>query len=99
MEEMVAEAKALFADFPWLPKPFQAVLDGSNHLPKNKFRLTLFNPEDGFMGSGAYRQHFFGDMSLADVGVKGAQDFLRYSRPYIRWQRRVHGPQLAWKDD
>jgi FADH2 O2-dependent halogenase len=99
VEEMVAEAKALFDDFPWLPKPFQAVLDGSNHLPKNKFRLTLFNPEDGFMGSGAYRQHFFGDMSLVDLGVKGAQDLLRYSRPYLRWQRRVHGPQLAWKDD
>ena len=93
---LVAKANALFASFKWLPRPFQAVLEGKNHLPKNKFRLTLFNKEDGFMGSGAYRKHFFGDMSLLDLGIRGAQDYLFYSRPYLRWQRRLYH-RMAWK--
>jgi len=96
VDQMVARANALFASFKWLPKPFKAILEGKNHLPKNKFRLTLFNKEDGFMGSGLYRKHFFGDMSLLELGLKGAQDFLFYSRPYLRWQRRLY-PRLAWK--
>jgi len=96
VDQMVARANALFASFKWLPKPFKAILEGKNHLPKNKFRLTLFNKEDGFMGSGLYRKHFFGDMSLLELGLKGAQDFLFYSRPYLHWQRRLY-PRLAWK--
>ncbi len=69
VRRMVAEANTLFKAFPWLPKPFQDILKGKNHLPNNKFRLTLFNKEDGFMGSGAYRQHFFGEMSWLDNRV------------------------------
>jgi tetracycline 7-halogenase / FADH2 O2-dependent halogenase len=96
VDRMVAEANALFASLPWMPKPFQAVLDGKNHLPKNKFRLTLFNKDDGFMGSGAYRQHFFGDMSLLELGFKGAQDMLFFARPYLRWRRKTQA-RLAWQ--
>ncbi len=83
--------------FKWLPKPFQAILDGKNYLPKNKFRLTLFNKEDGFMGSGPYRNHFFGDLSLLDLGLKAAEDMLFYSRPYLKWRRRKQAPRLAWE--
>jgi FADH2 O2-dependent halogenase len=97
VDRMVAEANELFAAFKWLPKPFQAILDGKNHLPRNKFRLTLFNKEDGFMGSGSYRQHFFGDLSLLDLGVKGAQDLLFYSRPYLKWQRKAKATRMAWR--
>jgi FADH2 O2-dependent halogenase len=93
---VVAEAKALFEAFPWLPKPFHEILQGKNHLPNNKFRLTLFNKEDGFMGSGAYRQHFFGDMSWLDLIYKGAIDQVRYSVPVLNWQRRTQS-RLAWQ--
>ncbi|RJP55789.1 MAG: NAD(P)/FAD-dependent oxidoreductase [Anaerolineaceae bacterium] len=93
---VVAEARALFASFRWLPKPFQAVLDGKTHLPKNKFRLSLFNQRDGFMGDGEYRKHFFGGMSLLDLGIKGAIDAIRYSKPYLNWKRRSQN-RLAWK--
>ena len=93
---VVAEARALFASFRWLPKPFQAVLDGKTHLPKNKFRITLFNKRDGFMGDGEYRAHFFGDMSLLDLVIKGARDAIRYSKPYLNWKRRAEN-RLAWQ--
>jgi len=96
VDRVVAEVRALFASFQWLPKPFQAVLDGKNHLPKNKFRLTLFNKRDGFMGDGEYRKHFFGDMSLLDLGIKGALDAIRYSKPYLNWKQRSQN-RLAWK--
>ena len=96
VDRVIAESRALFASFPWLPKPFQAVLDGKNHLPKNKFRLSLFNSRDGFMGDGEYRSHFFGNMSLLELGVKAARDAIRYSEPYLNWKRRAQN-RLAWK--
>jgi len=96
VDRVVAESRTLFTSFPWLPKPFQAVLDGKNHLPKNKFRITLFNKRDGFMGDGEYRKHFFGDMSLLDLGIKGALDAIRYSKPYLNWKRRSQ-IRIAWK--
>jgi FADH2 O2-dependent halogenase len=94
---VVTKARALFASFQWLPKPFQAILDGSSHLPKNKFRLSLFNSHDGFMGDGEYRKHFFGDMSLLELGIKGARDAIKYSKPYLNWTRGSRN-RLAWKD-
>lgn len=96
VDRVVGEARALFASFQWLPKPFQAILDGKNHLPKNKFRLTLFNKRDGFMGDGEYRKHFFGDMSLLDLGIKGALDAIHYSKPYLNWKQRSQN-RIAWK--
>jgi FADH2 O2-dependent halogenase len=96
VDRTVAEARALFASFQWLPKPFQAILDGKSHLPKNKFRLSLFNQRDGFMGDGEYRRHFFGEMSLLDLGLKGARDAIRYSKPYLNWMRHSRN-RLAWK--
>lgn len=97
VDRVVSESRALFASFQWLPKPFQAVLYGKSHLPKNKFRLSLFNQRDGFMGDGEYRSHFFGDMSLLDLGIKGARDAIRYSKPYLNWTRRFQN-RIAWRD-
>jgi tetracycline 7-halogenase / FADH2 O2-dependent halogenase len=96
VDRVVAESRDLFASFRWLPKPFQAVLDGKSHLPKNKFRLSLFNKHDGFMGDGEYRKHFFGDLSLFALGIKGARDAVRYSRPYLNWKHRLQN-RLAWQ--
>lgn len=98
VDRVVAEAHALFASFPWLPKPFQAVLDGKNHLPKNKIRLNLLNKEDGFMGGGAYRRHFFGNMTLFDLLRQGGKDQIRYSRFALKWQRRTNS-RLFWQTD
>lgn len=95
VDRVVSEARSLFASYPWLPKPFQSILDGKNHLPKNKFRLTLFNKRDGFMGDGEYRKHFFGAMSLLDLGIKGAIDAIRYSTLFLNWER-LSRIRLSW---
>ncbi len=97
VQRTVARARAVFKSFPWLPKPFRDILDGKNYLPKSKVRLTLLNKEDGFMGSGAYRRHFFGDMSLLDLIYKGAVDQTRYAAPLLNWKRRAQATQLAWQ--
>ncbi len=88
VDRTVAEIKALFAAFPWLSSAFQDLLDGKNHLPDNKLRLNLFNRKNGFMGSGAYRQHFFGDKTLPTLLLKELRDQLRYSTIGVKWQRR-----------
>ncbi len=97
VDRLVAQAHETFASFPWMPMPFNAILDGANHLPKNKFRLTLFNKNDGFMGGGAYRKHFFGDTSMLGLLYKGAIDYLRYNRLTLKWQRRKTLPHMAWQ--
>lgn len=81
-----AQMKARFEAVTWLPSPFQALLAGKTYLPKNKIRLELIKPGAGFMGSGAYRQHFFGDMSLFS--------FLQYG---LREKVRFHPAVLAYR--
>jgi len=49
------------------------------------------------MGSGAYKKHFFGDMSLLDLAIKGAEDKLLYARAYLRWRRKKDA-RLAWRN-
>ncbi|MDW7754507.1 MAG: NAD(P)/FAD-dependent oxidoreductase [Brevefilum sp.] len=98
VDQTVDKARALFIQFPWLPQPFQDVLNGKNHLPKHKFRLTLFNKNDGFMGSGAFRQHFFGNMTLFELAKKSVQDYFTYSRAHLRWQRKTQRKHLAWRN-
>ena len=48
------------------------------------------------MGDGEYRKHFFGDLSLLDLGIEGALDAICYSKPYLNWKRRSQN-RLAWK--
>ena len=96
VDRTVAAIKAEFARFPWLPSPFHDLLNGKNHLPDNKLRLNLLNRQAGFMGSGAYRQHMFGDAALLRLLAKAAADQLRYSTPALRRRRRTRA-RLAWQ--
>jgi FADH2 O2-dependent halogenase len=84
----VAEIDAIFRKVDWMPKPFAAVLDGVNHLPANKLRLGLLRGDGGFMGSGTYRQHFFGDRSILDVTRAFVLEKLRYSEATLNVRRR-----------
>lgn len=97
VEQTVHKARTLFFEFPWLPKPFKDILNGKNHLPKHKFRLTLFNKNDGFMGSGKYKQHFFGDLSLFELARISLMDYIRYSRIRLRWHKKSVDRRLAWR--
>jgi len=66
------------------------LLAGKNHLPNNKLRVNLFNQTDGFLGDGVYREHFFGDATMADLLAKALREQARYSVPALNWQRRTH---------
>ena len=79
VDATVAEVKAIFAEVAWLPKAFQDLLDGKNHLPRRKLRLDLLNSSTGFLGTGAYREHFFGDVSVGGMVKTFVAEKLRYS--------------------
>lgn len=77
VEATATQIRALFETIDWLPHPFQAVLNGKTFLPKWKIRPDLFGGQ-GFLRSGEYRQHFFGNATMSDV----AQAFLREKVEY-----------------
>ncbi len=85
----VAKIRALYADFPWMPLAYKHLLAGKNHLPAQKFRLSLFDKEEGFMGSGPYRAHFFGEHSMRELAGFAAEDALRYSSVALRVRKRL----------
>lgn len=89
VREVVRESEALLKSFYWLPLPFRKILDGKNYLPKNKFRFSLFSKSQGFMGSGTYRKHFFGDMSLIDLLRMTLRDKLMYSKRKLESERKI----------
>lgn len=84
----VAEINRIFRSLPWIADPFVALLDGKTYLPRNKLRLSLLRPQEGFMGQGAYREHFFGDLSLGDLLRYGIKEKLLFARPVLAWQHR-----------
>ncbi|MGH7782615.1 MAG: FAD-dependent monooxygenase, partial [Candidatus Binatia bacterium] len=97
VDRTVAEIRALYACFPWMPSTFRDLLKGKNHLPSNKLRVNLFNRTDGFLGDGIYREHFFhGNTSMTSLILKALSEQGRYSVPALNWQRRMHA-RLSWQ--
>jgi FADH2 O2-dependent halogenase len=90
VDRTVAEVQAAFAGFRWMNSPFRDLLKGKNHLPNNKLRINLLNQSDGFLGDGAYREHFFGEADLPFLLSKAVAEQFRYSVPALDWQRRTH---------
>ena len=87
VDQAVAEMRGIFHSYPWVPKAFLATMDGKTHLPKNKLSLSLLKRDAGFMGTGAYRAHFFGDHSAAELVRVFVGEKLRYSVPALNWRR------------
>ncbi|NJN17502.1 MAG: NAD(P)-binding protein [Oscillochloris sp.] len=85
----VAEIRARYSAPGWVPQPFKEILNGKKHLPANKLRLSLFDRDKGFLGSGAYREHFFGQGSYAELVSFFLRDTLRYATPTLDVQRRT----------
>lgn len=88
VDRTVAELGALYRKLDWVPLPFHAILDGKNHLPRAKIRLDTFDPNLGFLRSGAYRRHFFGEHSLLDVGGAFVREAVNYSSLGLRLRGR-----------
>ncbi len=84
----VREINQIFRNLSWIADPFVALLDGKTYLPKNKIRLSLLKPGEGFMRSGAYKAHFFGNLTMRDLLLYGAKEKLRYARPTLNWQHK-----------
>jgi FADH2 O2-dependent halogenase len=89
VDRTVSQIKTLFDSFPWMPTTFRDLLNGKTFLPDNKLRPNLLDPGTGFMGSGAYREHFFARQSLLALLGKAAADFYRYSRRGLARRRRT----------
>ena len=88
VEHTVAEIKRLLNSFQWISPAFKALLEGKNHLPDNKLRFSLLNQSNGFMCSGAYREHFFGHKGLPELLSMAVADQVRYSKPALKWQHQ-----------
>ncbi len=84
----VAQINQIFRALPWIADPFVALLDGKTYLPKNKIRLSLLKRGEGFMGQGAYKTHFFGDLTMRDLLLYGAKEKLHYARARLKRQHK-----------
>lgn len=91
----VTEINQIFRGLSWIADPFVALLDGKTYLPKNKIRLSLLKPGEGFMRSGAYKAHFFGDLTMIDLLQYGAKEKLKFARPYLAWRHKKLYQQRA----
>jgi FADH2 O2-dependent halogenase len=90
VERAVAEIRALYEATPWIPWAFRQLLAGKNHLPRNKLRLSLLRQSSaGFMGEGAFRRHFFGDATLAEVARFFASESVKYSSTNLALRKRL----------
>lgn len=85
--QTIEDMKEAFATINWMPIPFQAVLEGKTHLPKRKIRLDLLKKGEGFLRSGDYRTHFFGNYTMWQIGRVFWQEFMTYSKPSLARQR------------
>ena len=88
VDATVTEINQIFRNLSWIADPFVALLDGKTYLPKNKLRLSLLKPGEGFMRSGAYKAHFFGNLTMWDLLLYGAKEKLLYARPFLNRQHR-----------
>ena len=79
----VGEAVALFqtrlTELHWLPHPFGEILRGKTHLPKRKLGLELLGQRHSFLGTGLYREHFFGKTNLINLSRAFVREKLTYS--------------------
>ena len=84
----VSEINQIFRGLSWIADPFVALLDGKTYLPKNKLRLSLLKPGEGFMRSGAYKAHFFGNLTMLDLLKYGVQERLKFARAMLARQHQ-----------
>jgi FADH2 O2-dependent halogenase len=91
VDQAVARIRALYAETPWMPWAFQQVLAGKNHLPANKLRLSLLQQNSaGFLGAGAFRQHFFGAASAREVARFFVSESVKYATTTVKLRKQLH---------
>ena len=88
VDQTVVQINAIYANVDWIATPFRELLKGKTYLPKNKIRLELLKPGEGFMGKGSYRQHFFEDLNLVDLARYGLREKVRFAAPVLAREHR-----------
>ncbi|MEM8863294.1 MAG: tryptophan 7-halogenase, partial [Chloroflexota bacterium] len=63
----VSEMKTLLNQPDWVPQVFKDLLEGKTYLPKKKIRPDIFKRNKGFLGTGSYREHFFGGIPIKQL--------------------------------
>ena len=84
------EIQAQLRGLEWLPHAFRDVLDGKTYLPKRKLRLGLLGRDTGFLGRGAYREHFFKDVTTRSLVKTFVHERLSYSAAAIRARHPIN---------
>jgi len=79
VDEAVAEIRGLFLALDWLPQAFRETLKGKPYLPKNKLSWKLLKRQTGFMGRGAFRQHFFSNKETLGLVKDFLTEKIKYS--------------------
>lgn len=88
VDQFFAQAREIYEPLDWMPQVFKDLLDGSTSLPRKKLHFSLLKRDEGFLGKGAYRQHFFGDHSAAEMMRVFVKEKIRYATPVLRYQHR-----------
>lgn len=78
--EVYSKSKDIICSSYWVPDVFKYLLSGKTYLPKRKLRIDLLDKNHGFMKTGAFKTHFFGDANFAEL----AQFFIQESIKNIR---------------
>ncbi len=78
-----ADIRAQLGALEWLPEAFAEVLNGKTYLPKRKLRLGLLG-RSGFLGQGAYREHFFKGVTTGSLVKTFLQERRAYSASAVR---------------
>ncbi|MFT7587796.1 MAG: FADH2 O2-dependent halogenase, partial [Cellvibrionaceae bacterium] len=84
IREAESQIKNLLNELNWLPNPFRDLLEGKTFLPKNKIRPDIFRRKKGFMGSGDFREHFFGAIPVWKLARFALIEKIKHTPRYIR---------------
>ena len=103
LDRAVMHIKSLYSQIEWMPDAFEQVIRGKNHLPASKIRPSIFKHKGGFLGLGAYRQHFFGNLTLSSLVKLFFQEKAKYSvfalnlrkKGYLSFERSIISIMVA----
>ena len=89
VDRAVTAVRAGLEGLEWLPQAFRDVLGGKTYLPKRKLRLGLLGRDTGFLGRGAYREHFFEGVTTAAMLKTFVREQVTYSAAAVRARSAV----------
>ncbi len=87
VEQVTREIDMRLRSLDWISETFVAILDGKTYLPRQKLRLSLLDGSRGFLRTGVFREHFFGEASTAELVYRFVEEKVKYSAFVLNWQR------------